>query len=67
MRRAFDRLLRDHATVRNAIVGVSRDLESFKFVCAIMLLYINVCPDPIALGAARVYLRWCDARPDARI
>jgi len=64
---AFDRLPRDRTLTMNAVVEVRRDSESFKFVSQIRLLYTNVRSDPIALHAARVYLRCCDARPDARI
>ena len=64
---ASGRLSCDHTPGTNVVVEVWLDQESFNFVPAIALLYTNVCADPIALVAARVYLRCCDARPDARI
>jgi hypothetical protein len=42
------------------------EMDSFKYVSAIEVKNTNVWPHPIALHAARVYLRGCDARPDAR-
>ena len=65
--RALDRL----RTIRASSAGHCRgDLprtESFKYVGGIAVSHTNVWPHPIALDAARVYLRCCDARPDARI
>jgi hypothetical protein len=63
----LDRRLPDRACRLKAVVDAGLDQESFKFVCAIVMLYTNVSADPIALRAARVYRRWCDARPDARM
>ena len=41
--------------------------KSFKYVVEIAMSNTNVWPRPIALRAPRVYLRCCDARPDARV
>ena len=59
------------STIRAApVVAVGRTLaryESFNYVCSIVTRNTNVAVHPIALHAARVYLRCRDARPDARI
>ena len=65
--RALDVPARDRAPVADTVCRGLRDPESFKYVGAIVTIYTNVSHDPLALHAARVYLRWCDARPVARV
>ena len=65
--RALDRLRTIRASSAGHCRGDFQGTESFKYVGAIAVSHTNVWPHPIALDAARVYLRCCDARPDARI
>jgi hypothetical protein len=52
-----DRLLTDRASMAATVFGCRTNRQSFKVVRQIASLYINVSADPIALVAARVYLR----------
>lgn len=65
--RELGRLARIRASCPGRRRGDSAGTKSFKYVVAIAVSHTNVWPHPIALGAPRVYLRGCDARPDARI
>jgi hypothetical protein len=58
---------RDRAPAGGAIRRLGWFHKSFKYVVWIGLIHMNVGLDPIALRASRVYLRWCDARPVARV
>jgi hypothetical protein len=54
------------ASVRRPVRGSGKETESFKSVAADRCSDTNVAQHPIALAGTRVYLRWCEARLDAR-
>jgi hypothetical protein len=55
--RAIDLHWHDRGVANRRRRRDSGDQKSFKYVCAIAMLYRNVWLHPLALGASRVYLR----------